>query len=218
MRKTGYIFCLFGLLANPETFGQTSCLEAVVQGIRYQIQADSMQRRVEAQVLALPAAHVSQKDSMKTAISDDEAKAVALQKKANEYFSIIIPENVETRNTHVSEFAILPKSPYSTANPIPVGNPLPDGVVYKIQLGAFSRPLPANAFKGLSPLSGEKSNNGVVRYYAGFFSRFDDAGDALRKVHQYGFKDAYIVAFYNRKMIHPERAKQLENFELRIKN
>jgi len=175
-----------------------------------------MQRLVEAQVLTLSAAPESQKDGIKIAIRNDEALVVALQKKANEWFDRavseenMIPKNIETQNIQESEFAILPKSPYSAANPVPVGNPLPDGVVYKIQLGAFSKPLPANAFKGLTPLSGEKSDNGIVKYYAGFFRRLADAGEALRKIHKYGYKDAYIVAFYNRKAIHLERAKQLE--------
>ena len=242
-RKTEYIFCLFWMLVNMEVCGQISYHETVTQGLRFQMQADSVQRLVEAQILALATAPESKKDGIKIALRDDEAMAVALQKKANEWFSEaatfeekpmpesvvkaelsvetqdtvimaeaeITHETIEIQNVQKSEFAILPKSPYSAANPIPVDHSLPDGVVYKIQLGAFSKPLPTNAFKGLTPLSGEKLDNGVVKYYAGFFRRFAEAGDALRKVHDYGFKDAYIVAFYNRKTIHIERAKQLEN-------
>ena len=238
MRKTGYIFCLFWTLVNMEVCGQTSYHEAVTQGLRFQMQADSMQRLIEAQVLTLSSALESKKDGMKIAIRDNEALAVALQKKANEWFDRaatfeervtgkavsfvetqdsvglaeveVFAKNIEIQNIQEFEFAILSKSPYSAANPAPVDDPLPDGVVYKIQLGAFSKPLPANAFKGLSPISGEKLDSGIVKYYAGFFRRFTDAGDALRKVHQYGFKDAYIVAFYNRKTIHLDRAKQLE--------
>ena len=235
------------MLVNMEVYGQISYHETVRQGLRFQMQADSMQRLVEVQVLALATAPESKKDGIKIAIRDNEGMAVALQKKANEWFSEaatfeetlvpesavnaelseetqdtvameeteVIPENVKPKNNQESEFAILPKSPYSATNPIPVDNSLPDGVVYKIQLGAFSKPLSANAFKGLTPLSGEKLDNGIVKYYVGFFRRFADAGDALRKVQEYGFKDAYIVAFYNRKTIHLERAKQLE---LRIEN
>jgi N-acetylmuramoyl-L-alanine amidase len=53
-------------------------------------------------------------------------------------------------------------------------------------------------------------DNGITKYYVGLFRRFTDADDALRKVREYGYKDAYIVAFYNQKTINPERAKQLE--------
>jgi len=231
------------MLVNQDVCGQVSYRDAVTQGLRYQIQADSMQRLVEAQVLSLPAAPESKRSGIRIAIRDDDALAVALQKKANEWFdraaSIgetpsvsaaasdagsmaekrdfvattevkMVPEKLEPSKNKESEFAILYRSPYSATNPVPVGEPLPDGVVYKIQVGAFSKPLPENAFKGLTPLSGEKLENGVTKYYVGLFRRFTDADEALRKVHEYGFKDAYIVAFYNRKTIQPERARQLE--------
>ena len=139
---------------------------------------------------------------------DSDAVAVdsdAIKEAANQPVKEVEPKNIQE-----SEFVILSKSPYSVANPIPVDHPLPDGVAYKIQLGAFSKPVSVTAFKGLTPLSGEKLPNGVTKYYVGLFRRFADADDALRKVHEYGFKDAYIVAFYNHKIINPERAKQLE--------
>ena len=245
MRRAGYIFCWLWLLVNLDVCGQESYRDAVAQGLRYQIQADSVQRLIEAQVSALSSAPESKKNSIRIAIRDDDALAVALQKKANEWFDKAasfekasvstvavdtvsmaekqdsvdmgevktVPEKFETKTKNIqeSEFTILPKSPYSSENPVPVGDPLPDGVLYKIQLGAFSKPLPTNTFKGLMPISGEKLNNGVTKYYVGLFRRFTDADAALRKVHEYGFKDAYIVAFYNRKTIHPERARQLEN-------
>jgi hypothetical protein len=226
------------VLANLEVCGQASYQEAVSQGLRFQVQADSMQRLVEAQILALATAPESKKNGIKIAIRDYDAQAVALQKKANEWFaqvvvfegatvavsnaasivepvdSVVVSEvalnKTEPQSIPEPGFAILSKSPYSSVNPVPIDEPLPDGVAYKIQLGAFSKPLPVNTFKGLTPLSGEKLANGVIKYYVGLFRRFTDAGDALRKVHEYGLKDAYIVAFYNRKIINPERAKQLE--------
>ncbi len=117
----------------------------------------------------------------------------------------------DAEKSSMEEFAILAKSPYSPANPIPVDQPLPDGVVYKIQLGAFGKTVPVNIFKGLTPISGEKTASGVTKYYTGFFRQYENADAALRKVHEYGYKEAYIVAFYNKKAIAPDRAKQLEN-------
>jgi hypothetical protein len=227
------------VLANLEICGQASYHEAVLQGLRFQVQADSMQRLVEARVLELATAPESKKNGIKIAIRDCDAQAVVLQKKANEWFaqavtfegaavaaggaaladepddSVAVSEatlnKAEPQSIPEPEFAILPKSPYSAVNTVPVDEPLPDGVTYKIQLGAFSKPLPANAFKGLTPLSGEKLANGITKYYVGLFRRFTDGDAALRKVHEYGFKDAYIVAFYNRKIISIDRAKQLES-------
>ena len=210
MSKLLYMFCVFWMPLHLTVYGQVSRNEAV--GLRFQMQADSMQRLVETQVTALSAATVSEKNDIKNAIRDHEALAVALQKKANEWFAqaAVFDDTPIPAVTVDAEFAILPKSPYSAENPVPVDDPLPDGVIYKIQLGAFSKPLVANAFKGLTPISGEKMDNGATKYYAGLFSRFTDADDALRKVREYGLKDAFIVAFYNRKIINIGRARQLE--------
>jgi len=241
MRKAGYIFLLFWMPAHFAAFCQTSYYETVSKGLWYQIQADSMQRLADAQVLALSSAPESAKNNMRMAIRNHEAQVLEFQKKANEWFAravtfeevsvpkeaendILLPEKLDTDTIaevkarvkpepqiiQDFEFAILSKSPYSASNPVPIDKPLPDGVVYKIQLGAFSKPLPANTYKGLTPLSGEKLSNGITKYYAGLFRRFADAEDALRKVHEYGFKDAYIVAFFNRVTINTNRAKQLE--------
>ena len=121
------------------------------------------------------------------------------------------PEKSDTKDASAEGFAILARSPYSDSNPIPVDAPLPDGAVYKIQLGAFGKPVPPDAFKGLTPVSAERLSNGVTKYFTGLFRKYADADAALRKVREYGYKDAYIVAFYNKKTITPERAKQLEN-------
>ena len=42
------------------------------------------------------------------------------------------------------------------------------------------------------------------------FSKMGDAEKALNKIREYGFKDAYIVSFYNGKIIPINRAKELE--------
>jgi len=233
---------IFYVLLFPVNFvvcAQVFHHEAVAQGLRFQVQADSMQRLIEAQILTLSTASEAEKNGIKNAIRDYEALTVALQKKANEWFDqattfelptdtvdivsisvyqdsiamideMLIPQNFETKNNEKYAFSILPKSPYSTKNPVPVDVSLPNGVVYKIQLGAFRNPSAAKTFKGLTPLSGETLENGVIKYYAGLFRQFADADDALRKVHEYGFKDAFIVAFYNQKTIHIGRARQLE--------
>ena len=231
---------IYGMLISLSVNGQSTYREAITQGLRFQIQADSIQRIVETQVMALTKASEPQKNEIKNTIRDYEAQAAVLQKRANDCFaqaatsesnapvqtvvkdvakmedpieiaeSTEVSKSIEPKSTPKSEFAILPKSPYSVANPVPVDEPLPDGVAYKIQLGAFSKPVSTNTFKGLTPLSGEKLANGITKYYVGLFLRFADAADALRKVHEYGFKDAFIIAFYNQKTINPERAKQLE--------
>ena len=242
LRKSGYIICISWLMTVLSVCGQSTYENAIKQGLIYQIQADSMLRLVESNVLALAITPDSQKENLKNTINNSNTQSIAFQKKADEWFVKALefeknmatsvsndskPKAEKTVNVTVDavaestkkpdikrkqeyEFTILPQSPYSETNPIPIDDPLLDGVIYKIQLGAFSKPVATNTFKGLSPISGERLSNGITKYYVGLFHRITDAEEALRKVHEYGFKESYIIAFYNRKTINPERAKQLE--------
>jgi tetratricopeptide (TPR) repeat protein len=109
------------------------------------------------------------------------------------------------------EFKVMASSPYKTQDDIPMDQPIPQGIVYRIQMGAFSQPIAPERFKGIMPLFGETLQNGLVKkYYAGNFSRNSDAEKALNKVREYGFRDAYLVSYYNGKTIPVIRAKDLE--------
>lgn len=100
---------------------------------------------------------------------------------------------------------------YSANNPIKINGELPTGIVYMIQLGAFSSQKSASVFKGLQPLTCiKKQNSNIHKYYAGLFSRLSDAEAKLAVVKSRGFKDAYIVAFNNGKIIPINSAIQME--------
>jgi hypothetical protein len=64
----------------------------------------------------------------------------------------IIPKNIVSP----MGFSFMPQSPYSETNPIPINPPLPEGLVFKVQIGAFNSPVKTDAFNGLSPVSAEK--------------------------------------------------------------
>jgi hypothetical protein len=51
---------------------------------------------------------------------------------------------------------------------------------------------------------------GLVKYYAGKFSRYEDASSAIPRVHSQGYEDAFIVAWYNGIPVSTQKAKQLE--------
>lgn len=102
-------------------------------------------------------------------------------------------------------------SRYNAANPIPVNEQLPDGIVYMIQLGAFSSAKNPAVFKGLEPLSAmKKPNSNILKYYAGKFRTIRAAEKKLPQVKAKGFSDAFIVAFHNGKMIPINKAVTLE--------
>lgn len=111
----------------------------------------------------------------------------------------------------IYEFKILSKTPYKSTADIPLNKPLPEGLLYRIQMGAFSKTIEPDRFKGVTPIAGETIPNSVItKYYAGMFSKMEDAEKALIKIREYGFKDAYIVSFFNGKGIPINRAKELE--------
>jgi cell division septation protein DedD len=99
------------------------------------------------------------------------------------------------------EFQETSSSPYSAAKPIPINPPLPEGLVYKVQIGAFRNSIPQNLFKGIQPVTGERTATGLTRYTAGLFKEFNGAKSAQDKIHALGFRDAFIVAFLNGKRI-----------------
>ncbi len=111
----------------------------------------------------------------------------------------------------INRFDILRQSPYNETNPIPMDVALPAGTFYRIQLGAFGYEVDPAVFGGISPITGEKlQERGLVKYYAGKFSRYEDASSALPRIHSRGFEDAFIVAWYNGNQVSTQKAKQLE--------
>lgn len=109
-----------------------------------------------------------------------------------------------------ADFGITEKPYYSDEKPIPVNEPLPNGVIYRIQIGAFSTPQKPSFFKGMVPVYSYKAGN-IIRYYIGNFTRYSDAEKALATVKRKSFKDAFIVAWYNGTRVTTQRAQQLED-------
>lgn len=98
--------------------------------------------------------------------------------------------NADTENT------------YTEANPIPVDVASPSGLVYRVQVGAFARPIPQDLFKQFTPVSGEKiQGTNVTRYMAGYFNNSSTVVDARRAIRELGYSDAFIVAYCDGKRI-----------------
>ncbi len=108
-------------------------------------------------------------------------------------------------------FSILDVSPYHDANPIPQGLKEIPGLVYRIQLGVFSKPKPHNEFGGITPIASEiPAGTSVVKYYAGVFYSISSVSKALDMIRSKGFSDAFIVAFMDGKPITTEKAREIE--------
>jgi hypothetical protein len=113
--------------------------------------------------------------------------------------------------TKKDEFVMLDTSPYGTANPIPRGLETYTGLIYRIQLGVFTKPRPSEAFGGISPVRFEQlENTSVLKYYAGVFYSLNGVTAAITQVKKKGFPDAFIVAYLDGKLISTEKAKEVE--------
>lgn len=111
----------------------------------------------------------------------------------------------------IFNFEILSASPYDEKVPIPDRDELTEGLVYRIQLGAFGKKLPMNTFGGLSPVSAEIiEERNLTKYYVGYFASSKDAHNALDEVKDYGFGDAFVVPYYRKEKITINDAREIE--------
>ncbi len=94
--------------------------------------------------------------------------------------------------------------------------PTNDELVYKIQIGAYSRGLPAyvdRLFKKLSVLrkiDHYTDEKGVVVYTTGNLTNYEDAVIMQKQVKQEGAEDALVVPYFNGKRITLGEAKKIE--------
>jgi hypothetical protein len=82
-----------------------------------------------------------------------------------------------------------------------VDPPMPPGLFFKVQVGAFKNKIDPSVFQGITPINGETTSFGVIRYTAGLFRGYKAANMAKGRIRNIGFRDAFVVAFYNGKRI-----------------
>ena len=99
---------------------------------------------------------------------------------------------------------------------IPVGTKAPSGLVYRVQVGAFAKPIPEDLFKEFTPVTGEKLNNGITRYLAGYFGNRNKVAEAQRDIRALGYSDAFVVAYCDGERITLAEARRLEDLGLCI--
>ena len=86
----------------------------------------------------------------------------------------------------------------------------PQGLVYKVQMAAFRNEVPMSTFKGISPVAAEHApNSAYIRYVAGVFPNYNSAVSARNIIRTKGFKDAFVVVYFNGKRISVGDARQL---------
>lgn len=85
----------------------------------------------------------------------------------------------------------------------------PRGLFFRVQVGAFAKPINENVYRDFSPITMENLNKGLIKYMAGYFTEEAVAVTARDKIRQLGFKDAFIVAYCDGKRIPVYEARRL---------
>ena len=81
--------------------------------------------------------------------------------------------------------------------PLPVGLPCPEGLVFRVQVGAFRKPVPAARFREFTPVDGQILANGLTVYMAGYFQSSTEALQQQKLIRTLGYTDAFVVAYQN---------------------
>ena len=106
-------------------------------------------------------------------------------------------------------FVVSETTTYSESNPIPVNPPHPEGLIFKVQVGAFRRPIPQDLFKGFAPISAERVRDDITRYRVGYFKNERNANSSKNTIRGLGYSDAFVVAIYNGDRISLSEARNL---------
>ncbi|WP_165851422.1 PD40 domain-containing protein [Brumimicrobium aurantiacum] len=83
------------------------------------------------------------------------------------------------------------------------------GLIFRVQIGAFKKPVPNSTFSQFSPISGDKIGSGWIKYVVGLFGNKNTAEIARDKIRTMGYSDAFIVAYCDGERIPVYRAMQL---------
>ncbi len=85
-----------------------------------------------------------------------------------------------------------------------------DGLVYRVQVGAFKNALPDHVFKEFSPISTEQiPESDITRFLAGFFPTQASAQAAQKEIIDLGYNDAFVIAYVDGERISLTEANKL---------
>ena len=143
------------------------------------------------------------KDLQSLNLSNDDMQKSGIQMESRKYDESEVNQLLGPRPERIDKpfFVKVNKSAYGTNYPIPVDEPLPMGIIYSVQVGAFRNPIPNNTFGQFAPVMGQKVSNGFTRYMAGLFNDKRDATKARDEIRNMGYKDAFVVVYKDGKRI-----------------
>lgn len=81
-----------------------------------------------------------------------------------------------------------------------------DQLVFRVQLGAFARPISKGTFADVPDLTVVKTEDGLYKYMSGSYSTFEQAANAKAQLLVKGYGGAFIAAYKNGKRVPLEKA------------
>ena len=196
------------------------------EAMKYQVKADSLNALVAEYRKEYDKLPPSQKLAAKSRISEMDSLSAEYQRMADEKFGntvsppqvkkeIVVTPVLPETNKREEIYAIfnVETDPARIRNQkISIDPEIPAGLVYRIQMGVFSKQMDPTFFKGISPLSGFKiPGTESTKYFAGLYRRMADASQSAVTVKQMGFKDSFVTAVLDGKAVSLERAALMEN-------
>lgn len=142
--------------------------------------------------------------------NEDEtlSEEILVEEPSVEDIGIDLDEVPEVLNESIFVMTPSDQSAYNESKKIP-NVKLPEGLVFKVQIGAFRNQIPQDHFRGFAPIMAEDAGNGITRYTAGFFKGFNMANEAKNSIREIGYSDAFVVAFFNGKRIDINKARAM---------
>ena len=109
-----------------------------------------------------------------------------------------ILEVYQPLNSDRNSFAMLEEEVVErNTETLPIFESNPSGLNFRVQVGAFRRPVREDVYREFTPVSGQKLNNGLIVYMAGYFNNSSDAMGAQKTIRSIGYSDAFVVAYCN---------------------
>lgn len=208
-----------------EIRNEQSYRQMINEALNLQIRSDSIKRiSDEKKEQMINSRYESEKTKLQQEIKVLDKKAEEIQLKADVLYKkareleIEKQEKVNTQElaqkafTNKSNNKQQPKKATNSPEQNAVNNSAQQYTIYyRIQIGVFSSPPPEKIFKDFNNLYKENvKNSTLLKYYVGKYQKAADAEKGLIKAKEAGFKDAYIIGFYNDKVVPLSRAKELE--------
>jgi hypothetical protein len=83
------------------------------------------------------------------------------------------------------------------------------GLFFTVQVGVYTKPVPASSLYNMSPLNSELTTTKKIRYSSGVFTSMQDAVNKRAEARSAGISDAFITAYHNGNRITLSEADKL---------